>query len=67
MILKMLRRSLSRTLLLVPMGYGITRDSLTKREILSVIILSVSYLTASATVDVHDLVEINDLHRTVPH
>ena len=68
MLLKMLRRSLSRTLLLVLcMGYGITRDSLTKREILSVIILSVSYLTASATVDVHDLVEINDLHRTVPH
>ena len=68
MVFKMLRRTLSRTLLLVIcMGYGIARPSLTKREIIAVAVLSLCYLVASVTVDAHDLVEINDLHRTTPH
>ena len=68
MVFKMLRRTLSRTLLLVVcLGYGIARPALTMREVFAVAVLSFCYLVASVSVDTHDLIEINDVHRTAPH
>lgn len=68
MAFKMLRRTLSRTLLLVVcLGYGIARPALTTREVLAVAMLSLCYLVASVSVDTHDLIEINDVRRSAPH
>mmetsp|Transcript_15921 Transcript_15921/g.37104 ORF Transcript_15921/g.37104 Transcript_15921/m.37104 type:complete len:555 (-) Transcript_15921:220-1884(-) len=68
MCFEMLRRTLSRALLLIIcMGYGIVRESLTMKEIIMVSVLSLSYLVASVLVDVHDIAEINDLGRSTTH
>lgn len=68
MCFEMLRRTLSRSLLLIIcMGYGIVRDTLEKKEILMVSLLSLAYLVASVMVDAHDIAEINDIGRSTQH
>lgn len=68
MVLEVLRRTLSRALLLlICLGFGVVRTSLTVKEWVSVVGLSLLYFAASLTVEVRDVVEINDLHRTKGH
>lgn len=64
MLLEVLRRTLSRVLLLlICMGYGVVRVKLAVREWVAVSFLSMCYLASSIVVDVIDVHEINDLHR----
>lgn len=65
MVLEALRRTLSRALLLLLcLGFGVARCSLHRHELVGCGLLSAAYLAASLAVAAHDLVEVNDLHRS---
>jgi len=65
MVLEVLRRTLSRALLLLLcLGFGVARCSLHRHELFGCALLSTGYLAASLAVNTHDMAEVNNLHRS---